>query len=223
MRKVGYFSEFSQPFLQHFPQSFKIQSSCSYIISKELFPPWKFRNISRDNAHVHGNIPSVRHLSDDQQVVTEYAGLSFNDANVKHVLVGQMFQNVEKPMGEQDSPTAFGKTMTDHQLMTGTYLDTSPYVVGYYSSGDQNANQPPSHEITYEIMKRPENGMLVLQHEESTYTRKRKFPYQFYQPSSEYHNVKYAEVLQHPTVAYPQVRKWVSNVADVFTVTGLPL
>lgn len=157
--------------------------------------------------------------------MTEYAGSSSNDANVKDMFVDQTFQNVEKPTREQDASTIFGETMADHQLVTGSYLDTSqsPYVIAYYSSGDQNTYQPTLQETTYEIMKRPENGVLLLQQEESTYTRKRKFPYQFYQPSSEYHEVKYAEVPQHSTVAYPQMRKWVSNAVDVFTVIELRL
>lgn len=173
--------------------------------------------------HTHNVVQatSVHYSSDDQQVVTQYSEPSFTDANVKHVYVDQtFFQNVEKPTEEQDASTIFGKTMADHQLMAGTYLDTSrsPYVIGYYSSGDQNVYQPMPQETTYETIKRPENGVLLLQQEQSTYTRKRKFPYQFYQPSNEYHEVKYAEVPQHSTVAYPRMRKWVSNAIDVFTV-----
>ncbi|XP_014488082.1 PREDICTED: uncharacterized protein LOC106751633 [Dinoponera quadriceps] len=134
--------------------------------------------------------------NDDQQVITDYPGLSFN---AKHVLVDPtFFQNAEKPM-QQDTSAIFGKTMA------GTsHLDTSrsPYVIG-----DQNVYQPAPQETTYEIIKQPENGILFLQQEESTYTRKRKFPYQFYQPSSEYHEVKYAEVPQHSIEAYPHMRK----------------
>lgn len=190
---------------------------------RKIVPFCEFRNFdcARQCMCIYWIICSsdiVYHFLEDQQVVTEYSVPSFNDANVKHVYVDQtFFQNVEKPPGEQDASTVFGKTTADH-LVTGTYLDTSqsPYVIGYYSNGDQNAYQPMSHETTYEIMKQPENGLLILQQEESTYTRKRKFPYQFYQPSSEYQEVKYAEVPQHSTVGYPQMRKWVSNAVDTY-------
>ncbi|EFN75519.1 hypothetical protein EAI_03543 [Harpegnathos saltator] len=173
--------------------------------------------------------PSRIKFQDDvgQKVVTEYAGSSFvDDGNVKHVFVDQsFFRNVEKPVVEQDASSIFGKTMADQQLMSGTYLDTlrSPYVIGYYSDGDQNAHQPMSHETAYEIVKQPESGVLVLQQEESTYTRKRKFPYQFYQPSSEYHEVKYAEVPQHSTVAYPPMKKQPSIVLSKLRVADLPV
>lgn len=148
---------------------------------------------------------NIRHSLDDRQAVTESSRSQFEEGTVGHMFADQtFFQNVEKP-DMQDMQDIFGKTTTDHRS-TGIYYDASrsPYVVNYYA--DQNAYQPTS-ETAMEMMKRPEsNGVLVLQKHESTYTRKRKFPYSFYQPSGEYHDVQYMED-PHPTIAYPRIRR----------------
>lgn len=145
---------------------------------------------------------NIRHSLDDRQAITESSRSQFEEGTVGHVFVDQtFFQNVEKP----DMQDIFGKTTTDYRS-TGIYYDASrsPYVVNYYA--DQNAYQPTS-ETAIEMMKRPEsNGVLVLQKHESTYTRKRKFPYSFYEPSGEYHDVQYMED-PHPTMAYPRIRR----------------
>lgn len=151
---------------------------------------------------------SIRYPFNDQQEVTEIvSGSPLEEATVGHVFLDQtFFQNVlKKP---QDSSTIFSKSMTDHRS-TGAFLDLSrspPYVINYYASQNQNAHQP-LQETTLEMIKKPEsNGVLVVQ--QSTYTRKRKFPYTFYQPGDEYHDIQYVEA-PHSTMAYPQMRRWV--------------
>jgi len=138
---------------------------------------------------------NIRHSFNDRQTVTESSKSQFEEGTIGHVFVDQtVFQNVERP----EMQDIFGKTMNDHRL-TGIYYDASrsPYI----SYQNQNAYQPTSQETAIEMMKRPENnGVMVLHEHESTYTRKRKFPYPFYQPDGEYHDVQYMED-PHPTNA----------------------
>lgn len=140
---------------------------------------------------------SIHQSIDDQQTVTEGSKSPFEEG---HVYVDQTyFQNAEKP-GMQES---FGKTMT------GIYYDPSksPHTVNYYVDQNQNAYQPTSQEAAVEMMKRPEsNGVMVLQKHESTYTRKRKFPYPFYQPGDEYHDMQFMED-PHAAAAFPRIRR----------------
>lgn len=151
---------------------------------------------------------NIRHSFDDRQTVTESSRSQFEHGTVDHVFVDQAFlPNAEKPE-MQEMQEIFGKTPADQQS-TAIYYDVSksPYVVNYYADPNHNAYQPTSQETAIEMVKRPEgNGVMVLQQHESTYTRKRKFPYPFYQPSSEYHDVRYMED-PHPTMAYPRVRR----------------
>ncbi|XP_011695624.1 PREDICTED: uncharacterized protein LOC105454602 isoform X2 [Wasmannia auropunctata] len=169
---------------------------------------------------------NIRHSFNDRKTVTESPRSQFEEGTVGHVLVDQtFFQNVEKP----EMQDIFGKTTTDHRA-TGIYYDSSrsPYVFSYYADQNQNAYQPTSQETAIEMMKRPEsNGVMVLQQHESTYTRKRKFPYPFYQPDGEYHDVQYMED-PHPTMAYPRARRpfpWkkVIHLIGTFLPLGLLL
>ncbi|KAL0117863.1 hypothetical protein PUN28_008925 [Cardiocondyla obscurior] len=136
--------------------------------------------------------------------VADTSESQFENGAVSHVLVDQaLLQNAEVP----ESPEAqnvFGKTTT------GVYYDAtrSPYVVHYYTDQSQNAyHHPTSQETAVEVAARPDSsGVVMVQQHESTYTRKRKFPYSFYQPGNEYHDVQYGEDPQ-PTVAYPRVRR----------------
>lgn len=147
---------------------------------------------------------NIRH-SFDRQTVTESSRSQFEGDTVDHAFVDQtFFQNVEKPEMQE----IFGKTTTDPRS-TGIYHDAmrSPYVINYYADQNQNAYQPTSQtETAIEMLKRPEsNGVMVLQ-QQSTYTRKRKFPYPFYQPGGEYYDVRYIED-PHPTIVYPRIRR----------------
>lgn len=149
-------------------------------------------------------VSNIRHSFDDRQTVTESSRSQFEGDTVGHPFVDQtFFQNVEKPAMQE----IFGKTTTDHRS-TGIYYDASrPPYVNYYADQNQNAYQPTAQtETAIEIMKRPEsNGVMVLQ-QQSTYTRKRKFPYPFYQPGGEYYDVQYMEG-PHPTMAYPRISR----------------
>ncbi|XP_029670067.1 uncharacterized protein LOC115239607 [Formica exsecta] len=170
---------------------------------------------------------SIHHPFNDQQEVTEtVSGSPLEEVTVGHVFLDQtFFQNVlKKP---QDTLTIFGKSMTDHRS-TGAYFDLSrspPYVINYYSSQNQNVHQP-MQETTLEMIKKPEsNGVLVVQ--QSTYTRKRKFPYTFYQPGEEYHDIQYVEA-PHSTMGYPQMRsmspwKKIIHLISTFLPLGLLL
>lgn len=136
---------------------------------------------------------NIRYPFDDQQTITEVVSeFPLEQATIGHVFLDQTFY--QKP---QDTSTIFGKMMTD-------LTRSPPYVINYYASQNQNAHQP-IQETALEMIKKPEsNGVLVV--EQSTYTRKRKFPYTFYQPSDEYHDVQYLEE-PHSTMTYPQVRR----------------
>lgn len=143
---------------------------------------------------------NVHHSIDDRQTVTENPRSPFEE---DHVLVDQtIFQNAERP----ETQKLYGKTTTDRT--TDIYYDPlkSPYTVNYYVDPNQNAYQPTSQETAIEMMKRPEsNGVMVLQQHESTYTRKRKFPYPFYQPGGEYYDMQYIED-PHAAAAFPRAR-----------------
>lgn len=143
---------------------------------------------------------NIHHSIDDRQTVTESSRVPFEEG---HVFVDQtFFQNPEKP----EAQGIFEKPIMDHRP-TGIYYDTSksPYTVNYYVDQNQDAYQPTSQET--EVVKRPEsNSVMVLQQHESTYTRKRKFPYSFYQPSGDYHEVQYMED-PHSTIAHPRFRR----------------
>ncbi|CAL1676431.1 unnamed protein product [Lasius platythorax] len=169
---------------------------------------------------------SIHHPFNDQQAVTEVvSGSPLEQAPIGQVFLDQtFFQNVlKKP---QDASTIFGKAMTDHRSTGGAYLDLSrspPYVINYYATQNQNAHQP-IQETTLEMIKKPEsNGVLVVQ--QSTYTRKRKFPYTFYQPSGEYHDIQYLEE-PHSTMTYPQMRSmspWKKIIHLIGTILPLGL
>lgn len=155
---------------------------------------------------------NVHHSIDDRQTVTEGSRSPLEEG---HVYVDQTFlQNAEKPEMQE----LFGKTTTD-QRATGIYYDASksPYAVNYYTvDQNQNAYQPTSQEAAIEMMKRPEsNGVMVLQQHESTYTRKRKFPYPFYQPGGEYHDMQFVED-PHAAAAFPRIRRWARKCNAAF-------
>ncbi|XP_071631951.1 uncharacterized protein [Temnothorax longispinosus] len=144
---------------------------------------------------------NIRHSFDDRQTVTESTRSQFEEGTVGHVFDQTFVQNVAKPEMQE----IFGKTTTDHRS-TGIYYDASrpPYAVNYYADQSQSDYQPTSQEAAIEV-KRPEsNGVMVVQQHESTYTRKRKFPYPFYQPGGEYHDVQFMED-PHSTIAYPRI------------------
>ncbi|XP_029159981.1 uncharacterized protein LOC114931985 [Nylanderia fulva] len=169
-------------------------------------------------------VPGVQqHSFNDQQAATEVVSESpLEQATIGHVFLDQTFY--QKP---QDASTVFGKMMTD-QRTTGAYFDLTrppPYVINYYASQSQNAHQP-IQETALEMIKKPgSNGVLVV--EQSTYTRKRKFPYTFYQPSDEYRDMQYLEE-PHSTMTYPQVRslspwKKIIHLIGTFLPLGLLL
>ncbi|KAL6267438.1 hypothetical protein P5V15_000514 [Pogonomyrmex californicus] len=148
---------------------------------------------------------NVRHSFGDRQTVTESPRSQFEEA-VGHAFVDQtFFQNVEKPE-VQDTSAIFGKPTTDDHRLTGVYYDASrsPYVIDYHQN--QNAYQPTSQETAIEMIKKPENNGILVLEEQSTYTRKRKFPYPFYQSGGDYHDVQYIED-PHPTMVYPPMKR----------------
>ncbi|KYN04522.1 hypothetical protein ALC62_04513 [Cyphomyrmex costatus] len=166
-----------------------------------------------------------RHSFDDQQAVTESSRSQYEQGTVSHMFVDQtFFQNVKKP----EMQDMFGKTTADYQS-TGIYdVSKSPYIINYYVDQNQNAYQPTSQETVIEVMNRPEsNGIVVLQQQESTYTRKRKFPYPFYQPDDKYHDVQYMED-PHSSMAYlrekrPFPWKKIIHLIGTFLPLGLLL
>lgn len=117
--------------------------------------------------------PSIHHPFDVQQVVTESTGSQVEDA--KNVFVDQTYyQNAERPEMQAIS-AIFGKATK------------SPYVISYHVSNNPSSYQPMSQEMSFEMIKKPDNDGVMVVHQESTYTRKHKFPYPFYQPSREYY------------------------------------
>ncbi|EZA49379.1 hypothetical protein X777_11875 [Ooceraea biroi] len=186
--------------------------------------------------------PTPAHHLDDRQVgVTESAlrtpleGL----AAMGHVYVDQsFFQDVERPVETHDAPIILGKTMGDHRL-NGAYLEptTTPYIISYYAAQNQEQHQeqarPASHEIVFQVpIRRPadNDGVLLLQQQESIYTRKHKFPYQFYQPTSsgEHHGAQFTEEHQHSTMVHPRTRRmspWkkIARLIGTFLPLGLLL
>lgn len=164
--------------------------------------------------------PSRPHLDDrpigENASRTPLEGL----AAVGHVYVDQsFFQMAERPSEMYDASTILGQATGDHRL-NDAYLEPAknPYIVGYYGSAHQDQEQhwvqprPASHTgIVLQVpIRRPaeSKGVLLLQQQqESTYTRKHKFPYQFYQPTSseEYHDAQ--DEQRHPTVIYPRPRR----------------
>jgi hypothetical protein len=161
-------------------------------------------------------VPTPNRPFDRQTVVTESALKMPLDkfAAVGHVYVDQsFFQDDERPAEVHEASVIPEKTMDSHRL-NGAYLESAatPHVINYYAAQDQHQDQlrPTSHGILLEMpIRKPEsNGVLLLQQHESTYTRKRKFPYQFYQPSSgEHHETYFTEEQQHPTTIYSRMRK----------------
>jgi len=147
---------------------------------------------------------NIRHSFHAQQTVTESSRSQYEQGAVSHMFADQtFFQNVKKP----ETQDMFGKTTTDYQS-TGIYdVLKSPYVINYYVDQNQNAYQPASQETVIEVIKKPEsNGVVVLQQHESTYTRKRKFPYPFYQPDDKYHDVQYIED-PHSSIVYAREKR----------------
>jgi len=159
-------------------------------------------------------MPTPNHPFDRQTVMTESALKMPLDkfTAVGHVYVDQsFFQDDERPAELHGAIPE--KTIGDHRL-NDAYLESvaNPYVINYYNPQNQHQDQPRpvSHGILLEMpIRKPEsNGVLLLQQHESTYTRKRKFPYQFYQPSSdEHHETHFTEEQRHPTTVYSRMRK----------------
>ncbi|XP_012223761.2 uncharacterized protein [Linepithema humile] len=117
-------------------------------------------------------MPSIHHPFDVQQAVTESTGSQVED--VKHMFIDQMyFQNTERPE-MQDTSAIFGKATK------------SPYLISYHVSNNPGVYQPMSQEMSFEMMKKPDSDDVLVVQQESTYTRKHKFPYPFYQPSNDY-------------------------------------
>ncbi|XP_020281201.1 uncharacterized protein LOC109853461 [Pseudomyrmex gracilis] len=104
------------------------------------------------------------------------------------------------------------------------YVSRSPYVIGYYTTGDQGGAHRPQ-EIAFEMTKKPEgNDVIMVQQQESIYTRKHKFPYQFYQPGGENHNVQYAEEPRyHPRTRRTSPWKKIIHLIGTFLPLGLLL
>ncbi|XP_012541278.1 uncharacterized protein LOC105839485 [Monomorium pharaonis] len=167
---------------------------------------------------------NIRQPFDDRQAVTDSSRSQYEEGTVGHVFVDQtLFPSAEKP----EVQDMFGKTTTDYRS-TGIYYDASrsPYVVSYYGDQHQNAYQPTLQEAAIEMLKKPENnGVMVLQQHQSTYTRKRKFPYPFYQPTGEYQDVQYMED-PHSTMVYPRARRpfpWKKIIHLIGTILPLGL
>lgn len=156
------------------------------------------------------------HSFNDQLTVTQSTIPQLEEPTVKSFFDQAYFQTIEKPHHpmQQETPTGmqqmiFEKPVTDHEL-TANYLDISrpPYVIDYYNGNNQNSYQPIlTQESTFETMKKPDGSVLVVQQQESTYKRKRKYPYQFYQPTGDgYHHVEF-EKPGHSIGLYPQKNK----------------
>jgi len=149
--------------------------------------------------------PSIHHPFDVQEAVTKSPGSQVE--NVKHVFVDQAYyQNTERPEVQDTHMSAiFGKTTMDQRL-SGAYIDASksPYVYSYHANDSPSVYQPISQEMSFEMIKKPDNdGVLVVQ-QETTYTRKHKFPYPFYQPVSEH----YTQFVDEPRYStHLQIRK----------------
>jgi len=157
-------------------------------------------------------VPTPNRPFDRQTVVTESALKTPLDefTAVGHVYVDQsFFQNDERPAEAHDVSVIPGKSMGDHRSNGPFQSAATPYVIDYYAAQDQHQDQPraASHGILLETpIRKPESNGVLLLHE-STYTRKRKFPYQFYQPSSGEYETHFTEEQRHPTTIYSQMRK----------------
>lgn len=104
----------------------------------------------------------------------------------------QVFQNLEKPVYQQDTnvfwgkPSKFQGDAQKHELGDFSVVDPtrSQYFGGLYGHQSQ---QPTVH--SFDASRRPNNGLVYVQ--ESTFMSTRKFPYSFYQPSIGYHQANF--------------------------------
>lgn len=117
----------------------------------------------------------------------------------RHPFDVQQAENSESQI--EDAKHVFAdQTYSQNAAKSNAYTDAmkSPYVINYLASNNPSAYQPLSFE-----MKPNSDGVLVVQ-QESTYTRKHKFPYPFYQPSNEH----YMQFVDEPRYSIPlQVKR----------------
>nr|XP_034184607.1 uncharacterized protein LOC117606350 [Osmia lignaria] len=129
----------------------------------------------------------------------------------------QAFQNLEKPVNEQNvknylgKPSKFQSGPQKQELEGFSNSDPSrnQYYPGYY---DQQAYQQNVHDL--DAFKRPHDGAVYVQ--ESSFTRTKKFPYPFHQPPVGYHQV---EMVNDHRTSYP-VRERVSPWKKILHLIG---
>ncbi|XP_076683168.1 uncharacterized protein LOC143376574 [Andrena cerasifolii] len=138
----------------------------------------------------------------------------------------QVFQNLEKPVYQQDAnvfwgkPSKFQGDSQKHELGGFSVLDPtrSQYFGGLYGHQSQ---QPTVH--SFDASGRPSNGLVYVQ--ESTFMSTRKFPYSFYQPSIGYHQANFLGDDHSMYAARKRVSPWkkILHLIGAFLPLGLLL
>ncbi|KAG7199410.1 hypothetical protein KM043_014039 [Ampulex compressa] len=115
----------------------------------------------------------------------------------------QIFQNLERPIYEpaQEPSVMQAKPSKFQGEVHGQSL---PYLVAFYQQSPEH--RPAAQETSHDSMRRPDNGVVYLHQQESSFTRTRKFPYQYYQPTFGYQQVQLVKD-PRPVMAYPKKRR----------------
>ncbi|XP_076237915.1 uncharacterized protein LOC143181416 [Calliopsis andreniformis] len=140
------------------------------------------------------NIPvKVHYGSVSKDQLHQFPQLTSENAGAHDLMDQQVFQNLEKPVYEQDASSFFGKPsklQTDaqkHELGSLSNAESlrSPYIGGFH---EHQGHQPMVNEL--DALRRPNNGVVYVQ--ESTFLTTRKFPYPLYQPVG-YHQANFID------------------------------
>ncbi|XP_033303001.1 uncharacterized protein LOC117207168 [Bombus bifarius] len=152
--------------------------------------------------------------------VTENMGAQYDSADQ------QIFQNLEKPVFDQQTSTVWGKPskfQAESEKHEGSFskpeLNADPLKMSHYTGFYDHQNQQQSNLKNFELFRKPSNGVVYVQ--ESSFLTTRKYPYPIYQPHRGYHQVDF---INDERPSYP-VKKRVSVWKKIFHLIGaiLPL
>ncbi|XP_053996105.1 uncharacterized protein LOC128885821 [Hylaeus anthracinus] len=167
------------------------------------------------------SVPMIHYGSlKDQQFHQQFVQpIAENVGTQRDPMDQKIFENLQKPVYEQNAPTFFQKPSKFHSETqkheSGSFASidhpSSPYFGGAY---DHQIHRPVSHDFGVPAPNKPINGVVYAQ--ESTFMRTRKFPYSFYQPAVGYHQI---EFVNNDQPVYP-VRKRVSPWKKILHLIG---
>ncbi|XP_017764055.1 PREDICTED: uncharacterized protein LOC108553589 [Eufriesea mexicana] len=140
------------------------------------------------------DVPRVRYGSTmkDQAFHQQFAQSVTENVGTQYDLVDQqVFQNLERPVLEQEATSVWGKPSKfqgetqKYEVASVSSVDSlkTPYYMGFY---EQQTQQPNLQEI--DPWKKPNNGVVYVQ--DMAFMRTRKFPYLVHQPHVGYHKVE---------------------------------